>query len=137
MTDTAAIGNGSEFQIESATPGTFTTIAEVTDITPPNETVILAERRILTDGDLGSLENYCLAIGQVRDCQATLSSLESPFFAGDKGVPRPHPAIRVMHTAMTHARQLAAELGLTPVSRSRPAISDEGDDNGGFGDLVD
>lgn len=39
MTDVAAIGNGSEFQIEGATPGTFTTIAEVTDITPPNETV--------------------------------------------------------------------------------------------------
>ena len=98
---------------------------------------ILAERRILTEGDLGSLENYCLAIGQVRECQTILGSLESPFFEGDKGVPRPHPAIRVMHAAMTHARQLAAELGLTPVSRSRPAISDEGDDNGGFGDLVD
>ncbi|WP_292229500.1 phage tail tube protein [Brevundimonas sp.] len=39
MNDVAAIGNGTEFQIESATPGTFTTIAEVTDITPPNETV--------------------------------------------------------------------------------------------------
>ena len=98
---------------------------------------ILAERRILTEGDLGSLENYCLAIGQVRECQTILAGLESPFFAGENGAPRPHPAIRVMHTAMTHARQLAAELGLTPVSRSRPAISDEGDDNGGFGDLVD
>lgn len=98
---------------------------------------VLAERRILTEGDLGSLENYCLAIGQVRFCQETLARLESPFFAGDNGAPRPHPALRVMHTAMTHARQLAAELGLTPVSRSRPAISDEGDDNGGFGDLVD
>lgn len=98
---------------------------------------ILAERKILTDADLGSLENYCLAIGQVRDCQKTLGDLESPFFEGDKGTPRPHPAIRVMHAAMTHARQLAAELGLTPVSRSRPAISEEGDENGGFGDLVD
>lgn len=97
----------------------------------------LTERRILTDPDLGGLENYCLAIAQVRDCQAILAKLESPFFEGDNGVPRPHPAIRVMHTAMTLARQLAAELGLTPVSRSRPAISDEGEDNGGFGDLVD
>lgn len=98
---------------------------------------ILTERRILTEADLGSLENYCLAIGQVRDCQTTLAGLDSLFFEGDNGVPRPHPAIRVMHAAMTHARQLAAELGLTPVSRSRPAISDEGDENGGFGDLVD
>lgn len=42
-----------------------------------------------------------------------------------------------MHTAMTIQRQLAAEMGLTPVSRSRPAINDETDDQGGFGDLVD
>ncbi len=97
----------------------------------------LAERRILTEPDLGGLENYCLAIAQVRDCQRILGELPSPFFSGDNGAPRPHPAIRVMHAAMTLARQLAAELGLTPVSRSRPAISDEGEDNGGFGDLVD
>ncbi len=98
---------------------------------------VLTDRRILTDGDLGSLENYCLAVGQVRDCQATLSGLPSLFFEGDKGVPRPHPALRVMHTAMTLARQMAAELGLTPVSRSRPALGVDADDNGGFGDLVD
>lgn len=98
---------------------------------------ILAERKILTDADLGSLENYCLAIGQIRDCQKTLADLPSPFFAGDNGTPRPHPAIRVMHAAITLSRQLAAELGLTPVSRSRPAISEEDDENGGFGDLVD
>lgn len=97
----------------------------------------LAERRILTEPDLGGLENYCLAIAQVRDCQKILATLDSLFFEGENGVPRPHPAIRVMHTAITLARQLAAELGLTPVSRSRPAISDEGEDNGGFGDLVD
>ena len=100
-------------------------------------TPILTERKVLTEADLGSLENYCLAIGQVRDCQKTLTALASPFFAGENGAIRPHPAIRVMHTAMTHARQMAAELGLTPVSRSRPAISDEGEENGGFGDLVD
>lgn len=98
---------------------------------------VLAERRILTEGDLGSLENYCLAIGQVKECQATLAALDSAFFVGENGVPRPHPAIRVMHAAMTLSRQLAAEMGLTPVSRSRPAISDDSDDNGGFGDLVD
>lgn len=100
-------------------------------------TPILTERKILTDADLGCLESYCLAIAQVRDCQATLAALPSPFFTGDKGVPRPHPALRVMHTAMTIQRQLAAELGLTPVSRSRPAINDSSDDQGGFNGLVD
>ena len=98
---------------------------------------ILTERRILTEADLGSLENYCVATGQIRDCQTLLSGLDSPFFTGESGVPRPHPAIRVQHAAITLARQLAAELGLTPVSRSRPAINDDAEDNGGFGDLVD
>lgn len=98
---------------------------------------VLVQRRILTEGDLGSLETYCLAIGQVRDCQATLAELPSPFFVGDNGVPRPHPAIRVMHAAMTLARQMAAEMGLTPVARSRPAIGDETPTEGGFSDLVD
>lgn len=98
---------------------------------------VLVERKILTEADLGSLESYCVAYGQVRDCQKTLTDLGSAFFAGDNGAPRPHPAVRVMHTAMTIQRQLAAELGLTPVSRSRPAIADDVPDEGGFGDLVD
>lgn len=98
---------------------------------------VLAERKILTEADLGSLESYCMASGQVRDCQKTLTDLGSPFFEGDNGAPRPHPALRVMHTAMTIQRQLAAELGLTPVSRSRPAIAADSPDEGGFGDLVD
>lgn len=97
---------------------------------------ILAERKILTDADLGSLESYCVAYGQVRDCQKTLADLPSYFFESENGAPRPHPALRVMHTAMTIQRQLAAELGLTPVSRSRPAINDDGPEEGGFGDLV-
>lgn len=38
MATSASIGNGAQFQIESTTPGTFTAVAEVYDITPPNET---------------------------------------------------------------------------------------------------
>lgn len=38
MATLASIGNGAQFQIESNTPGTYTAIAEVFDITPPNET---------------------------------------------------------------------------------------------------
>jgi len=38
MATAASIGNGAQFQIESVTPGTFTAISEVFDITPPNET---------------------------------------------------------------------------------------------------
>lgn len=97
---------------------------------------ILTERRILTDADMGSLENYCLAIGQVRDCQRALTRARKMFVQSERSAPRPHPAFRLMHEAMRQARQLAAELGLTPVSRSRPAILDQDDDDD-FAGLVD
>lgn len=77
----------------------------------------LVDRRILTTADLGSLENYCLAQGRVRQLEGELQKGFDPalFRAQDK--------------AMTTARQLAAELGLTPVSRSRPAVREAGDDD--------
>lgn len=97
---------------------------------------ILTERRTLTEADLGCFENYCLAIGQVRDCQRALTRARKMFVQSDRSAPRPHPAIRVMHEAIRQSRQLAAELGLTPVSRSRPAIQDQDDDDD-FAGLVD
>ena len=49
----------------------------------------------------------------------------------EKGFKR-HPAIGVMHTSQTIAHRLAAELGLTPVSRSRPSMTDARDDDLSF-----
>lgn len=95
----------------------------------------MIERRILTKGDLGSLENYCLCRAQIRQCQDTLDAGDHYVQSANSAL-RPHPAFRVMHSAMTIARQLAAELGLTPVSRSRPAIADEAKDDDWSG-LVD
>lgn len=86
----------------------------------------LEQRAVLTVADLGSLENYCIASGQVRDCAAILAK-EDMFVQSERSAPRPHPAIRVQHEAMKQARQIAAELGLTPVSRARPALAPQGD----------
>ncbi len=97
---------------------------------------ILTQRRILTDADLGSLENYCLAIGQVRQCQTEIRKAPSMFVQSERSAPRPHPAYRLMHESMRQARQLAAELGLTPVSRSRPSIAEPAEDDDWSG-LVD
>lgn len=88
---------------------------------------ILVERRILTTADLGSLENYCVAIGQVREMERRLQE-EGHVVETEQGLKR-HPAVGIQSDAMTRARLLAAELGLTPVSRSRPAIRDDGDDD--------
>ncbi|MEQ8940215.1 MAG: phage terminase small subunit P27 family [Roseitalea porphyridii] len=91
---------------------------------------ILTERRILTDADLGSLENYCIAIGTVRDMEAHLQ--EHGHVTKDiEGRMKRNPAVGIQSDAMTRARLLAAELGLTPVSRSRPAIREEDPANDG------
>ncbi len=80
----------------------------------------LVARRILTTADLGSVENYCVAQGRVRQIEEAI-----PDVAPDS-LPL---MVRMQDKAMTTARQLAAELGLTPVSRSRPSIRDDGDDD--------
>ncbi len=87
---------------------------------------VLRKRRILTTSDLGSLENYCLAIGQVREMERTLQT-EGHYFQSESG-PKKHPAVAIQAVAITQSRQLAAELGLTPVSRSRPTVRKDDDD---------
>ena len=74
----------------------------------------LTARRILTAADLGSVECYCIASSRVRDLEALLSVAIDP------------KVFRMQDQAMKTARQLAAELGLTPVSRSRPSIREDG-----------
>jgi P27 family predicted phage terminase small subunit len=72
----------------------------------------LVSRKILTQADLGGLENYCVAVGRVREIERELQKALDPVF------------VRMQDKAMQTARQLAAELGLTPVSRSRPSVRD-------------
>ena len=80
----------------------------------------LAKRRILTNADLGSLESYCVAMGRVRQLEALLrAEIDLKL-------------LRAQDKSMVTARQLAAELGLTPVSRSRPVVREndnEGEDD--------
>lgn len=88
---------------------------------------ILVARRILTEADIASLENYCLAIGQVREAQVLISQ-RGLTVSNSRGT-RVNPALRLQGDAMTRARLLAAELGLTPVSRSRRSMVGAGDDD--------
>lgn len=99
---------------------------------------ILAQRRILTEADLGSLENYCDAIGLAREMGREIQrsgAVQKVYKVDAKGVSwlvsiRKNPAVGVQSDAVTRARLLAAELGCTPVSRSRPSVEDnDGDDD--------
>lgn len=82
----------------------------------------LTERRILTDADLGNLENYCMAIGHAREFERDFQSTGN--------VELRLKLFRAQDKAMGTARQLGAELGLTPVSRSRPAVRDKDEEDG-------
>lgn len=84
---------------------------------------ILTERRILTDADLGNLENYCICIGRVRQMEAAIQT--------EADTEMMLKLIRAQDKAMASARQLGAELGLTPVSRSRPAVREKEEDDDG------
>jgi P27 family predicted phage terminase small subunit len=88
---------------------------------------LLIERKILTEADMGSVESYCVATGQVQQMEKIISKL-GPITIGTHG-PRANPAVKIQSDAITRARLLASELGLTPVSRSRPTVTDSDDDD--------
>jgi P27 family predicted phage terminase small subunit len=108
----------------SAAPGWFSREAKAEwDRVMP----ILVERKILTNADLASFENYCLAVGQVRQLERILKQ-HGHVVETARG-PRANPAAKLQSDAMTRARLLACELGLTPVSRSRPIACENTDDD--------
>lgn len=80
---------------------------------------VLVERRVLTVADYAALENFCVLTGRARQAEAAIQSEEDPETL--------MKWIRLQDKAMCSARLYANELGLTPVSRSRPAI--DGDDD--------
>ena len=97
----------------------------------------LVARRILTKADLGCVENYCCAIGAAREAERHIQAHGQIYEAHKEmadgriislGMKR-NPSVGIQKEAMQAARQYAAELGLTPVSRSRPSIRDESDED--------
>lgn len=92
--------------------------AEWSRVMPP-----LSERRILTEADLGGLENYCISIGRIREMERDIQHEIDPEMK--------LKLFRAQDKAMASARQLAAELGLTPVSRSRPAVREKEEEDDG------
>ena len=95
---------------------------------------ILVERQHLTDADLGTLAAYADAYSDLVK-SSKLIQLEGMIIATDKG-PRKHPAISIQNNARNQVRQLAAELGLTPISRSRPTVRDTSNDDADDNPLV-
>jgi P27 family predicted phage terminase small subunit len=82
----------------------------------------LIARQIVTRADLAGVENYCVAVGYVRQ-------IEEERGAAGGGIDV--KLFGVLNRAAQTARQLAAEYGLTPTSRARigSAVPDDDDDN--------
>ena len=93
----------------------------------------LHARKLLTPDTLATLENYCIAIGLVRECEDIMSR-EGRMVDGEDGQ-KPHPAFKMQGAAMREARLLAAELGLTPHRRGTKG-KDEGGGGGWDSDLL-
>ncbi len=89
--------------------------------------ILIDERRTLTVADLGTLAAYCLAIGQTVEASVIIAREGLTYLS--KTGPKKHPAVAIRNDAMTQARLLAGELGLTPVARSRAAIREDGLDD--------
>ena len=83
----------------------------------------LIAARTLTKGDLGGVEEYCLMRGVVREIEANR--------ALNAGAIDPR-LFGVQNRAAQTARQLAAELGLSPVSRARIGIASDDDTDTGY-----
>lgn len=81
----------------------------------------LIERGITTRGDLGGIEELCMARGLARELETKLR---------DKDGNIDPKMARLQDKAIQTARQLAAEYGLSPVSRARVGSAANDDDDG-------
>lgn len=81
----------------------------------------LKERRLLTDSMLGVVRSYIGA--QVTAAQAEKAiSEQGVFVPGAGGALKPNPATGLLRSSRDTIARLAAELGLTPTSRSRKSL---------------
>lgn len=87
---------------------------------------VLVERRALSPADIAAVERYCEATGDVKIARARIK-LDGDYIENRLGELKRHPAYTTLREAAAEARRWAAELGLTPASRSRVA---QGDDDG-------
>jgi P27 family predicted phage terminase small subunit len=80
----------------------------------------LIARQIITRADLAGVENYCIAVGTVRQIAEQFTAAGGVIDVKLFGV---------QNRATQTARQLAAEYGLTPTSRARIGQSPSDDDS--------
>ena len=86
--------------------------------------ILIDERKVLTLADLGTLENYCISLGTIREMHRLLQA-EGYVLANGKR----HAAAGILTSMQQQQLRCAGELGLTPSARSRAAMMEQTDDD--------
>jgi P27 family predicted phage terminase small subunit len=89
-----------------------------------------SRRGLLFDGALAGLAHYAALVDQIEQLAGIVAK------EGLVGETAAHPAQRAMLAAMAQARMLAAELGLSVVSRARSFTAQAPAKGDGFEELV-
>lgn len=92
---------------------------------------VLVERRVLSAADMHAVERFVEAASDIKDARAAIAK-DGAYLENRLGEIKRHPAFATLREATAESRRWAAELGLTPSSRSRAGVhedSDDGDDN--------
>lgn len=87
---------------------------------------VLVERRALSPADMAAVERYCEATGDVKIARARIRD-DGDYIENARNELKRHPAFTTLREATAEARRWAAELGITPASRSRVAKGDNDD----------
>lgn len=95
---------------------------------------LVADRKIAAH-ELGTVEAYCLAVSSMREAQAIVAK-SGQTYVSPTGELKRHPATTLVKEAVEASRRLAAELGLTPASRTKNKGGAAGnDDDDALGDI--
>jgi P27 family predicted phage terminase small subunit len=81
----------------------------------------LQARKLFKDSMLGIVTDYLIARWTISQAQKAIAE-KGAFVAGAGGALKPNPATGLLCRSQDTAARLAAELGLTPVSRGRKSL---------------
>nr|WP_256466571.1 phage terminase small subunit P27 family [Bradyrhizobium sp. 23] len=78
----------------------------------------LVRARSLASHELSTVESYCIAVARVRECEAVIQK-HGLTYVSPTGESKRRPESTLAKENIEAARRLAAELGITPASRSK------------------
>ena len=89
----------------------------------------LKAAKIMTNIDVDALEMYCEAYATWHDAQRKVTEIGA-VVKGKEGIPVMSPYFRVAEKSFQQMRQMLAEFGMTPSSRTKVGTNgDDGDDD--------